>query len=41
MMSAITAGNSLPARYEMHSCISESPGPEEPVMVRSPAEAAP
>ena len=41
MMSAITQGSSAPARYEIPSCISESPGPEEAVIVSSPAAAAP
>ena len=39
--STITAGSSDPARYEIPSCIRESPGPEEPVITRSPADAAP
>ena len=41
MMSTTTHGSSAPARYEMPSCISEMPGPEDPVMVRRPAEDAP
>jgi len=37
----ITAGKSAPQRYEMPSCLSETPGLEELVIARAPVEEAP
>jgi hypothetical protein len=41
MMLTITAGNSLPAMYEIPSIISEMPGEDDDVKTRSPLPAAP
>ena len=41
MISAITAGSSAPARYEIPSAFRLMPGPDDAVMARRPVVAAP
>ena len=41
MMSTMTIGSSEPAAYDTPSIIRLMPGPEDPVMVLSPAEEVP